>query len=283
MKKSELKQQLVKILKQKKISQNDLAVMLDISPAALSHILNDQWEKISKESFVNLYSQVMPDMWRTVRTANFQSIQIFCDKTRNRCKMSGIIGYTGAGKTTALKAYNMKNANTYLVTCKKSMSTKQFFIEILRVMGIKFNGSIYDIIQTISRELNRKQSPLLIIDEAGKLSITQLLYMHDLRDSTQKNAGIVLSGVDYFKANLLKAVEKSKEGMPELYDRISLWLPLHKPTRREIKSICQLNGLVEPDKIRTAQKLRNYRKLYNYVESEILKQELVYNEEEVEA
>lgn len=281
MKKTELKQQLVKILEQKRISQNDLAVNLDISPAALSHILNEQWDKISNESFVSLYSQVMPDVWRIAKTANFQSIKSLCDETRKRSKMSGVIGYTGAGKTTALKAYNIKNANTYLVTCKKSMSTKQFFIEILKVMGIKFNGSIYDIIQTIAKELNRKQSPLLIIDEAGKLSIKQLLYMHDLRDSTQKNAGIVLAGVDYFKTNLLKAVEKSKEGMPELYDRISFWLSLNKPTRQEIKSICQINGLVQPDKIKSAQRLRNYRKLYNYIESEILQQELVYNETEI--
>ena len=124
-------------------------------------------------------------------------------------------------------------------------------------------------IEKASEILNSKNTPLLIVDEAGKLSPALLLYLHDLRDNTIGHAGIVLAGVDYFKANLLKAVTKQKEGMPELYSRIIAWYELRAINKGEIEAISAANGLgdktIVTELIRGESRVKDLRELYNAI------------------
>jgi len=269
MNKQLLKQLINNYVKKKGISKNELATYLSVSAATLSNIENERWHLIKDEMALKIYNKLAPKNWNIACTVGFNTIIKVCDQARAGSKMVGIIGFTGAGKTTALREYNYSNKNTYLVVCKKSMSPKQFFIQILKSIGVNFTGTNYDIIKRIATELNSKKNPLLIIDEAGKLSHTILLYLHDLRDYTDNNAGIILAGVDYFKKNILKAVNRNKEGMPEFYDRVSYWLEMPNATRQEIKYICEINGLTNAEQVKNACRMDNYRKVFNYVEKEI--------------
>ncbi len=113
------------------------------------------------------------------------------------------------------KEYYRSEKNTYLVTCGKSMTAKQLLQHLLREMGIAFHGTIHEIIERITLELNKQHDPLLIIDEAGKLSQLVMEYLHDLQNATEHNCGMVMAGVGYFKDNLKKASDNNKEGMPE--------------------------------------------------------------------
>ena len=61
--------------------------------------------------------------------------------------------------------------------------------------------------------LNQELTKLLIRDEASKV----YEYLHEFRDSTQNNTGIILTGVEYLKSNMETLVDKSVKGMPEIY------------------------------------------------------------------
>lgn len=201
--------------------------------------------------------------YRLIRTENFNTVQNVCQDAATRHLMVGLIGYTGAGKTTALKQFYQANPDVYYVKCKNIMNRKQFFSSVLKELGINVGGTVFDMVNRIADEFNAKRNALLIIDDAGKLSHTLVLDLHDLRDSTSENLGIVLSGCEYFKENLETAVKRDKQGVPEFYSRIVNWQFLSKPSRREIDAIFQANGIEKSEA--TKQRYSNFREVSNAI------------------
>lgn len=252
-------------LSQKKVSQNKLAEMMGISPATLSNVLNELWERINESMLLKIKSYFKSKSWTLIETSNFLTIQEKCNEARERKMMIGIIGYTGAGKTTALNHYFENNANTFLVTCGRTMRTKQFLGEILRSMGINFIASDYEMVRAIIDELNRLNNPLLIIDEASKLSPNALMYIQDIWDGIESNGGLILAGVEYLLLNIKKGAERNKIGMPEFYGRVAQWQYLDKPSRKEIDAICTNNGVESKSDISNMYRLDNFRYVRNAI------------------
>lgn len=184
---------------------------------------------------------------KLVDTQNFTIISNTCNDAKNQSKMIAIIGYPGAGKTTALNYYYEKNPNTYYVKVQPSMRPKIFYSTILQSMGIpdQQNGvALHFLIKKIAFQLNQSnEKNLLIIDEAGKFTSRMLEYIHELRDLTSETTGIILAGPDYFQINLKKWVNSNKDGMPEIYRRINGWQPLLKMTKAEVVAMCEVYGL----------------------------------------
>lgn len=176
------------------------------------------------------------------QTNDFRSVFNQCEITRTHKLMTGLIADTGMGKTTTLKAYT-NHDNVFLVTVDKTMNAKGLFLKILDTLGISFDGNIHDVMLKIAAELNSLENPLLIIDEAGKLNHVMMLYMHDLREYTKDNCGILLAGMPYFKSRLIKFSDKQKEGCSEFLRRINIWHELEGLNRKEIDYICEQEGI----------------------------------------
>jgi DNA transposition AAA+ family ATPase len=203
--------------------------------------------------------------WKLVTTDNFNTVQNVCNSARQRTTLLGIIGFAGAGKTTALQVYSQNNENTYLVTCARTMKSKQFLTSILASLDISFLASDYEMVQRIVIELNNKKGSLLIIDESSKLSPNALMYIQDIFDGIEGNSGIVIAGVEYLHDNIKKSAEKSKVGMPEFFSRVAKWKKLSLPTRTEIKTICEVNGITDKEIIKDITKFTNYREVRNRI------------------
>jgi type II secretory pathway predicted ATPase ExeA len=215
-------------------------------------------------------------MWRKVwivvsegktglfNTNDYAFSSMLCDKARQSKLMIGLIGDTGMGKTTALQIISRRK-NTYYVAYDKTMKAKQFFAAILKEMAISFEGSIYDMVNRIAEELNTSANPLLIIDEAGKITHNVMLYMHSLRDKTNRNCGIVLAGMPYFKNNLQKNSNKQKEGFAEFFRRIQAWFELQGLSRTEIKYICNHNGILDDEEVRDFYGFKKFGDLNNAI------------------
>lgn len=261
----EVKGLIVNLLHQKKVSQNKLAEMMDVSPATISNITKEHWERVNESMLLKVKGFFKKKNWVLIETTNFATVQENCRKAREKNRMIGIIGYTGAGKTTALYNYYENNPNTYMVTCARTMRTKQFLSEILKSLGVNYLASDYEMARMIIEELNKKEQPLLIIDEASKLSPNALMYLQDIWDGIENNAGVVIAGVEYLLLNLKKAADKNKIGMPEFYGRVALWQHLEAPSRKEIEAICQNNGLNSKDRIKDIVRLGNFRLVKNSI------------------
>lgn len=175
-------------------------------------------------------------------TKDLQSVFDQCEMTCKYKLMTGLTADTGMGKTTSLKAYASRK-NVFMVTADKTMNAKRFFLKIGSVLGVGFDGNIHDVMLKIASKLNEMSDPLLIIDEAGKLNHVMMLYLHDLREYTKGNCGILLAGMPYFKARLVKFAEKQKEGCSEFLRRINVWHELTGLSRKETEYICRAEGI----------------------------------------
>jgi DNA transposition AAA+ family ATPase len=201
----------------------------------------------------------------TYETIDFQSVQKLCKTAQKHKLMIGLLGDTGLGKSTSLNIYQQDNTNVFRVTVDKTMNAKCLFLHILDCLGVHFNGNIHDVMLKIAETLNNMENPLLIVDEAGKMNHVMMLYMHDLREYTKQNCGIVLAGMPYFKANLQKFAQKEKEGCSEFFRRINLWHKLSGLSRKEIQYICTEEGINEPERIKELYKFTRFGDLMNEI------------------
>lgn len=189
-----------------------------------------------------------PPLNLVLDTNALRTINENCQDALEYSRMISFIGDSGYGKTKSLQYFAAKKRNVYYLVVEKSMTSKRFYVELLNVLGFtnSFRGSdLNNLIKSISFHLSQsKQSNLLIIDEAGKFNANQLLFLHEIRDSTKNNTGIVLSGPPYFNKNIEDWKLAGREGIPELYRRIQAWIQIQEPSMKEKKAYCSKFGIL---------------------------------------
>ncbi|PDS23802.1 AAA family ATPase [Flavobacterium branchiophilum] len=261
----EVRELICNYLEIKEVSQNELAKMVGVSSATVSNIINEFWERVNETMLMKIKSFFKTKGWIVIETQNFVDVQYVCKRARKMNFMIGIVGSAGTGKTTALQNYYNSNANTFLVTCDRAMRSKQFLSEILKSLGVSYVASDYEMVKTIIDVLNKKDNPLLIIDEASKLSPNALMYMQSIWDGIEDNAGVILAGVESLFNSLQKNAERNKIGMEEFYSRVAQWQHLAEPTKKEVEAVCINNGVTNPKEIKTMYRLGNFRYVRNVI------------------
>ncbi|MEM7372786.1 MAG: AAA family ATPase [Bacteroidota bacterium] len=245
-------------------SARKAANLLGISDATVSKILNDKASDVSEKMWLKLANYFGLTSWRIIGTANFNTIHSVCEDAQNRHRLRCILGYSGAGKTTALKKYRMRKDvdNAFYVLCQKAMSQRELLLEIMKSMGLNQSATPYRMLQLISERLNTLESPLLMLDDAGKLNNDKLMLVQQIRDMTEHNAGIVLAGVTYMYDNIQKALRRQKMGIPELVSRIGQFQNMQEPTLPEVMQICKVNGIEsEPVQRAIFHRFKEYRQI----------------------
>jgi len=261
--KKSLKSRISRYCEERGISKADFAVKSSVSGATLSAVEKEQWGKISAAMVYKLRSALERDNAGLIYdTTDYDAVMRLCDSARENRLMIGLIGDTGTGKTTALKAYG-RNRNVYRIAFEKSMNPRQFFAAMLKEMGVGYEGSVNAMMNRAADELNHKESPLLVVDEAGKMTRPVMLHLHDLREKTSGNCGVVLAGMPYFRTNLQKDACKGKEGCSEFLRRINIWHELGGLSPSEAKYIAESSGIKSKEKIRELSRRRRFGDLVN--------------------
>lgn len=261
----------------KGFSQKELYAKAGVSDGTISKILNGKFEGISDVMFKKLWNVVNNVRLSTLFSTNdYRAVKKACDQARKNCFMIGITGDTGMGKTTALKIIS-RNRNTFYVSYDKTMKSREFFAAILKELGISFMGNVHEMVNKIVDELSVLDAPLLMIDEAGKLTHNVMLYLHVVRDKTDSNCGIILAGMPYFETNLRKNSDKQKEGYAEFLRRINIWHQLKGLSRNEVEEICVANGIDSIEEIKPFFIHRRFGDLMNAI---ILHQQLINQDSE---
>lgn len=97
------------------LSQNKLATRMNVSAATLINVKTGNWENVSDAMVRKLRAYFRLDSWGIRKTHNFVAITKLCDDAKMNNRMLAVAGYTGAGKTTALRHYSQRNTATYYV------------------------------------------------------------------------------------------------------------------------------------------------------------------------
>jgi hypothetical protein len=245
----------------------------DISTATLSNMVTGKWDKISNLMWTKVASYLGMNIgWQIIRTKVFEEIHKTCQAAQNFSEIKMVVGNSGIGKTTTYERYQQESNNVYIVTCATEMNKKEFIGAIAEALGLDGRGTKFQMVRKIADKVQALQSPLIILDEAGKLPTAYLSVVQVIYEFSGKHCGFVLSGVSYLYDNLMKATERHKAGMPELEGRINAYLAFSNktamPTMHEKKAIAELNG-VKTEDIDTfirQQGIESYRDLYHAVQ-----------------
>lgn len=143
-----------------------------------------------------------------------------------------VVGEAGTGKTKAAKEYARQNPDVILIEADLSYSTKVFFRELHKKLGMDGSGGIYDLFSDCCEKL-KDSNRLVIIDEAENLPYRALDMVRRLYDKA--NVGILLIGLPRLIANL-----RGKRGeFKQLYSRVGIVTQLEDWSETDAKLIIQ--------------------------------------------
>lgn len=229
-------------------SQNKAANSLkDVSSATVSQMLTGKWELIKDEMWRNVASQIgyKDEKWNAVQTADFNRMHLLLEDVKENSLVMAITGNAGSGKTFALKNYTESHKQVYLLCCNEYWNRKLFLTELLTSMGKDFTGfTVGEMMQEAVRGLKIIDKPLLILDEADKLSDQVLYFFITLYNQLEDECGIVLCATNHLEKRIKRGIKLNKKGYNEIWSRIGRkCVELKGVSAADVASICEANGI----------------------------------------
>lgn len=238
--------------------QRAVATRTNVSPATISQIVNDNWDKISTDMWTRIGAALgyKEDAWQLVDTIyNMRMIeQTFADAKKHAMMMC-VSWKAGSGKTAGSKLFVEKYAGrqVYYIQCRE-WSIKQFLVHLCQVLGVEVprgNATGDDLMKVVVDFflMRANHKPLLIVDEADKLKGTALRTFIPLYNETEDRLGIVLIGTEHLAQNIKRGVRYNKKGFDELDSRLGRnYIRLYGATQKDVVKICKANGITNANK-----------------------------------
>lgn len=225
-----------------------------ISTATVSQIMNGNWELISDEMWRSLSAQlnVKNKNWNIVETTNYKDLRAFFADAQDNSLVMAITGDAGCGKTVTARQYQEDNSNVFMLCCNEFWNRKLFMQELLREMGKNPAGdTVGDMMADIVSTLKRLDCPLIIMDEADKLSDQVFYFFITLYNQLEDHCGIILMATDYLEKKVAKGLRLNKKGYKEIFSRFGRrFIHLDPTLDADIIEVCLANGITEKDDIK---------------------------------
>ena len=232
-------------------SQNKAASSLNgTSAGTISSILNGKWDNISDDMFRSIASQIGSTAtgWQIVETGAFQEINFALGDAQEHKNVTWVVGEAGCGKTATSRTYALEHREVFYILCSEDMKKGDFVREIARCVGIKTDGhNIREIWGLILDNVVQMDAPLLIFDEADKLTEPVFHYFISLYNKLEDKAGVVFLSTDYICKRITRGLHFQKPGYKELFSRIGRkFFELEPTTAHDVHAICRANGITDP-------------------------------------
>lgn len=228
-------------------SQNKAAVAVGVSSATVSQIINGNWALIKDDMWRTVASAIgfKSEKWEAVQTTDYQIMTMILSDTKENSLVMAITGNAGSGKTFACKQFAESNKQVYMLCCNEFWNRKTFLQELSQAIGFNYNGmSTSNMVYTIVSRLKRQSNPLIILDEADKLTDQLLYFFITLYNQLEDECGIILTATDYLEKRLLKGIRLQKKGYNEIWSRIGRkCIPLRGVNSADVVKICEANGI----------------------------------------
>lgn len=232
-------------------SQNKAASSLNgTSAGTISSILNGKWDNISDDMFRSIAAQIGTTQtgWQIVETGAFQEINFALNDAQASKNVTWVVGEAGCGKTSTARTYTEEHREVFYILCSEDMKKGDFVREIARRVGIKTEGhNIRELWGLILDDVVQMSSPLLIFDEADKLTEPVFHYFISLYNKLEDKAGVVFLSTDYICKRFERGLHFQKPGYKELFSRIGRkFFELEPTTAHDVHAICRANGVTDP-------------------------------------
>ena len=232
--------------------------LVGVSPATVTQIVTGKWELINEKMWRSVAAQigVKQTRWNIVETRNYKALSdIFADAQENALVLA-VCGEAGTGKSLTAAHYGAENPNVYVLACSEYWNRKTFLRELLRVMGKNPAGdTVGDMVDDVVMELKRRENPLIILDEADKLSDQVMFFFITFYNKLEDYCGIVLMATDYLEKKVRRGLRLNKKGYKEIYSRIGRrFVAMPGLSATDISDVCRANGVEGLREIETVKK-----------------------------
>lgn len=232
--------------------------LVGVSPATVTQIVTGKWELINEKMWRSIAAQigVKQTRWNIVETRNYRALSdIFADAQENALVLA-VCGEAGTGKSLTAAHYGAENPNVYVLACSEYWNRKTFLRELLRVMGKNPAGdTVGDMVDDVVMALKRRENPLIILDEADKLSDQVMFFFITFYNKLEDYCGIVLMATDYLEKKVRRGLRLNKKGYKEIYSRIGRrFVAMPGLSETDISDVCRANGVEGMREIDTVKK-----------------------------
>lgn len=254
---NEQKQQIADQLRaycEQKGSQNKAANSLNgVSSATISKVLSGQWETIADEMWRTISAQTgaKSEGWQVVSTRAYDVMTFTLDNAQTDALVLAVTGEAGSGKTEAIKNYTAGHANAYHLVCSEYWNRRTFMGKLLKCMGVGVSGTtVSEMMDDIVDTLKRKDAPLIVLDEADKLTDQVLYFFISLYNQLEGHCGIILTATTFLKKRIERGVRLNRKGYAEIYSRIGRkFVALPLLNSEDIAAVCVANGVSDAKSI----------------------------------
>ena len=224
-----------------------------VSAATISQVLNENWEMISDEMWRAIASQVGHDPrgWVVVETRGYRRVYDILQDAQEHAVVFAITGDAGCGKSEAVKSYAASNREVFALSCSEYWNRKHFLLELMQSMGIEaVENTVTGMMNAIVLALKKKERPLVVLDEADKLSDQILYFFISLYNKLEDHAGIVLCATDFLEKRIKKGVRANRKGYKEIFSRVGRkFVPVQVVNSEDVAAVCIANGVTDPSAI----------------------------------
>jgi DNA transposition AAA+ family ATPase len=235
-------------------SQNKAAASLKgVSAATISQILAGNTTLISDEMWRNIASQIgyRDESWEPVETRDFKLLTRFLADAKENSLVMAVTGNAGSGKSFTARHFTEGTRQVYMLCGADFWNRKMFLQELLTAMGRDYTGySVGEMMAEVVRNLKVTHKPLIIIDEADKLTDQVLYFFITLYNQLEDECGIVLMATNHLEKRLRKGLRLNKKGYNEIWSRIGRkCIELKGVGAADIVAVCEANGVTSRTEI----------------------------------
>lgn len=218
-----------------------------VSAATISKILNNSWDTIADGMWQSINKQIggKSEGWALVSTGVYEEMISLLGCAQRDSQVMAIVGNAGCGKSASIRQYVESHDEAVSITCSEYQNRTSWLSDVMEAMGLDPRGlNVSDKIATIVRKLRQLDSPLLIFDEADKMSDQVLYFMITLYNALEGHCGLILAATPYLEKRLLKGLRTGRKGYEEVYSRIGRQcVQLSVPSPEDIALVCVANGI----------------------------------------
>ena len=245
--KHQIKEKLAGYISQKG-SQNKAANSLnDVTAGTLSQIMNEKWELISEAMWRNIAAQIghTAKEWVCVETADYTLIKQLLNDAQSHSNVFAFTGEAGTGKSKTFELYVAENKNAFLLSCSEFWNRKEFLVNLLSTMGVDYSGfTVAEMMNETVKKLKSMEMPLIIMDEADKLTDQVMYFFITLYNLLEDHCGIVMCATDHLSKRINKGIKLNRKGYKEIYSRIGRkFIVLNGVSFTDVTAICMANGI----------------------------------------
>lgn len=183
--------------------------------------------------------------WKNAQTTNQNIMNGLLEDAQRNSHVYAITGRAGCGKTYTTKRYCETHRNAFMLQCNEYWNRKQFLRELLTQMGRDAGGmTVPELLDNAIAHIYTLDSPILILDEADKLSDQVIYFFITLYNKLEDHCGIVLLATDYLNKRLRRGLDSNRRGYAEIWSRIG-----RKPKElvftkaKDVAGVCWANGI----------------------------------------